>query len=59
VCFGVRSVIVFVAGVPVYFSSKKQKCVCKSLMEGELITLSDNVGIVELFHELVSFMLNT
>jgi hypothetical protein len=51
--------VVLLAGVPVYFSSKKQKCVSKSPTEAELVALSDNVGAVELFQELACFLLNT
>ncbi len=40
------------------FGLKKQKCVSKSLTEVELVALSDNVRLVELFGELVNFMLN-
>jgi hypothetical protein len=37
---------------------KKQKCVSKSLTEAELVALLHNVGLVELFQELLSFMIN-
>jgi hypothetical protein len=43
--------------VPIYFSLKKKKCVSKSLTESELVALLDNLGLVELFQELVEFML--
>jgi hypothetical protein len=47
-----------VGGASVYFGSKKQKCVSKSPTEAELVALSDHVGFVELFGELVNFILN-
>jgi hypothetical protein len=47
-----------VGGALVFFGSKKQKCVCKSPIDAELVALSDNVGFVELFSELVDFVLN-
>jgi hypothetical protein len=34
-----------------YISSKKQKCMSKSPIEAELIALTDNLGLVELFQE--------
>ncbi len=43
----------FAAGVPRYLSSKKQKCIRRRPIEAELIALSDIVGVVKLFHELV------
>ncbi len=43
--------------MPIYFSLKKKKCVSKSLTESELVALLDNLGLVELFQELVEFML--
>jgi hypothetical protein len=49
-------VIAVVVVVFVYFSSKKQKCVSKSPMEAALIALLDNVGVIELFHELLSII---
>ena len=51
-------VVMLVAGVPVYCSSKKQKCVSKSPTEAELVALSDNVSLIELFQELLEFLLN-
>jgi hypothetical protein len=45
--------VVRVGGAYVFFGSKKQKCVSKSPTEAELVALSDNVGFVELFGELV------
>jgi hypothetical protein len=50
--------IVLVGGVGVLFTSRKQNCVSKSLTEAELIALLDNVGLVEMFHEFLSFVLN-
>ncbi len=40
-----------------YVSSKKQKCMSKSPTEAELIGLSDNLGLVELFKEFVEFLI--
>jgi hypothetical protein len=40
----------------VYVSSKKQKCMSKCPTEAELITLTDNLGLVELFQEFVEFL---
>jgi hypothetical protein len=51
-------VVMRVGGVSVLFSPKKQKCVSKSHTEAEHVALSDNIGFVELFGELVNFMLN-
>jgi hypothetical protein len=51
-------VIILLGGVGVLFTSRKQKCVSKSPTEAELIALSDNVGLVELFHEFLGFILN-
>jgi hypothetical protein len=49
-------VVVQVGGASV--GSKKQKCVSKSPTEAELVALSDNVGFIELFAELVAFVIN-
>jgi hypothetical protein len=50
-------VVVFVGGTLAYVSSKKQKCMSKSPTEAELIALTDNLGLLELFRELVSFLI--
>jgi hypothetical protein len=50
-------VIIYVGYSLVYVSSKKQKCMSKSPMEAELIGLSDNLGLIELFKELVDFVI--
>jgi hypothetical protein len=52
-------IVIFVSGVTVYCASKKQKCVGKSPTEAELVALSDNLGFVELFHEFISFIMNS
>ncbi len=39
-----------------YVASRKQKCVTKSLTEAELVGLTDNLGLIVLFHEFVSFL---
>jgi hypothetical protein len=49
-------VMVYVGEMLVYVSSKKQKCMRKSLTEAELIGLTDNLGFVELFQEFVEFL---
>jgi hypothetical protein len=49
-------VIIFVGHAIVYVSSKKQKCMSKSLTEVELIGLKDNLGLVELFKEFVDYV---
>jgi hypothetical protein len=41
----------------VYVSSKKQKCMSKSPTKVELIGLTDNLGLVELFHEFIEFLM--
>jgi hypothetical protein len=46
-------VAVFIAGVLVYASSRKQKTIAKSPTESELIALTDNIGLIELFQEFV------
>jgi hypothetical protein len=40
----------------VYVASRKQKCVTKSPTEAELVGLTDNLGLIVLFHEFVSFL---
>jgi hypothetical protein len=49
-------VVVYVGETLVYVSSKKQKCMSKSPTEAELIGLTDNLGLVELFKEFVEFL---
>ncbi len=49
-------VIIFVGQTIAFISSKKQKCMSKSPMEAELIGLSDNLGLVELFKEFVEIL---
>jgi hypothetical protein len=49
-------VIVYVGQTLAYVSSRKQKCISKSPTEAELIALTDNVGLVELFKEFVEFL---
>jgi hypothetical protein len=51
-------VAVFIARVLVYAASKKQACITKCPTESELVTLSDYVGFVELFHEFLSFLIS-
>ena len=48
--------VILVGGVAVYFGSRKQKCVSKSPTEAELVALSDNLALVELFSEFVAFV---
>jgi hypothetical protein len=49
-------VIIYVGGTLVYVSSKKQKCTSKSPTEAKLIGLTDNLGLIKLFHEFVEFV---
>jgi len=49
-------VIIYVGNTLVYVSSKKQKCMSKSPTEAELIGMTDNLGLIELFHEFVDFV---
>ncbi len=42
-------VVIYVGNTLVYVSSRKQKCMSKSPTEAELIALTDNLGLVELF----------
>eukprot|EP00590_Aulacoseira_subarctica_P007934 CAMPEP_0172427188 /NCGR_PEP_ID=MMETSP1064-20121228/40977_1 /TAXON_ID=202472 /ORGANISM="Aulacoseira subarctica , Strain CCAP 1002/5" /LENGTH=176 /DNA_ID=CAMNT_0013171267 /DNA_START=105 /DNA_END=635 /DNA_ORIENTATION=- len=49
-------VIITIGGVVIYISSRKQKCIAKSPTEAELVGLTDNLGLVELFHEFISFL---
>jgi hypothetical protein len=49
-------VVIYVGETLVYVSSKKQKCMSKSPTEAELIALTDNVGLIELFHEFLEFL---
>ncbi len=42
-------VIILVGASLVYVASKKQKCVTKSPTEAELVGLTDNIGLVELW----------
>jgi hypothetical protein len=51
-------IAVFIAGVLVYSSSRKQACVTKSPTESELVALSDNIGLVEPFHEFIMFLVS-
>ncbi len=47
-----------IGGAPIYYSSRKQKCISKSPTEAELVALLDNVNQVELFQEQLEFMVN-
>jgi len=49
-------VVIYVGETLVYVSSKKQKCMSKSPTKAELIGLTDNLGLLELFHELLEFL---
>ncbi len=51
-------VAIFIGGALVFAASKKQKCVTKSPTESELVTLTDNIGFIELFEEFFSFIIN-
>jgi hypothetical protein len=50
-------VVITVGGAAVYVSLRKQKCMAKSPTEAELVGLTDNLGLVELLHEFLSFLL--
>ena len=50
-------IVIQVGGVSVYFGSRKQKCV-SSLTEAKLVALSDTLGFVELFVELLGFVMD-
>jgi hypothetical protein len=50
-------VIITIGGAVVYVSSRKQKCIAKSPTEAELVGLTDNLGLVELFHEFLCFLI--
>ncbi len=45
-----------IGGYLVYASSRKQKYVTKSPTEAELVGLTNNIGLVELFEEFLAFM---
>jgi hypothetical protein len=49
-------VVITMGGVVIYISSRKQKCIAKSPTEAELVGLTDNLGLIELFHEFLSFL---
>jgi hypothetical protein len=49
-------VMIYVGDTLAYVSSRKQKCMSKSPTEAELIALTDNLGLVELFRELLEFV---
>jgi hypothetical protein len=50
-------VMILVGGSVVYVASRKQQCIAKSPTEAELVALTDNLGLVELFHEFTVFLL--
>jgi hypothetical protein len=50
--------IVLFGGVVVYVSSKKQKCIAKSPTDAEVVALSDNIDLIDLFHEFAEFISN-
>ncbi len=49
-------VVILLDKAVVYVASRKQKCVTKSPTEAELVGLTDNLGLIVLFHEFVSFL---
>lgn len=51
-------VVIYIGHTLVYAASKKQKCMCKSPTEAELVALTDNLGLIELFHEFLQFVTN-
>jgi hypothetical protein len=48
--------VVYVGNAMVHTSSKKQKCMSKCPTEAELIALTDNLGMIELFMEFLEFI---
>jgi hypothetical protein len=52
-------VAIFVPEVLVYAPSKKEACVTKNPMESELVVLTDYIGLVELFEDFFSFIVNS
>jgi hypothetical protein len=52
-------VAIYVGDTLVYVSSKKQRCMSKSPTEAELIALTDNLGLVELFKEFLEFIMQS
>jgi hypothetical protein len=48
-------VVIYVGGTLAYVVSRKQKCMSKSPTEAELVTLTDNLGLIKLFQEFVEF----
>jgi hypothetical protein len=51
-------VVMLLGGVVVYVSSKKQKCIAKSPTDAEVVALSDNIDLLDLFHEFAEFISN-
>jgi hypothetical protein len=49
-------IMIYVGDTLAYVSSKKQKCMSKSPTEAELIALTDNLGLIELFREFLEFL---
>jgi hypothetical protein len=49
-------VVIILDETVVYVASHKQKCVMKSQTDAKLVGLTDNLGLVILFHEFVSFV---
>jgi hypothetical protein len=50
--------VILFGGVVVYVSSKKQKCIAKRPTDAEVVALSDNIDLVDLFHEFAEFISN-
>jgi hypothetical protein len=49
--------IIYIGDMLVYISLKKQNCMSKSPTEAERIGLTNNLGLVEFFHEFVEFLM--
>ncbi len=49
-------VVILLDNTMVYAASRKPKCVTKSPTEAELVGLTDNLGLIVLFHEFISFL---
>ncbi len=49
-------VVIYVGDTLAHVSPKKQKCMSKNPTEAELIALTDNLGLVEIFREFLEFI---
>jgi hypothetical protein len=51
-------VTILIGRALVFAASRKQKCITKSPTESELVTLMDNIGLIELFEEFFNFIIS-